>query len=163
VALAAIDPRTSALFGAAWLLGYVSQLATSGIRALTVLRLAGPNGMMARAANGTLTRHPSFFVFQRLTRAPKVLKVETSDPARVAALMIERDGGREMMLANLTNQDVDLACEGWPSPSAMTMLDTEGLRAFASADDPWRALRRGVSSGRIRLGPYAVASLVDAG
>lgn len=162
VALAAIDPRSSALYGAAWLLGYVSQLAVSGIEALTLARLGGPNALLAFTADGAMTKHPPFFVFERLTRASAALKTDVSDPARIAALLLERDGGRELIVANLAGESVDAALEGWPSARDMTVLDAESLRAFANIDDPWRALRRSVPDGRIRLGPYAVASLVDA-
>jgi hypothetical protein len=161
VALATIDPRSSALYGAAWLLGYVSRLAASGVETLTMLRLTGANGMLALAGDGAVTRHAPYFVFERVARASQALEAVVSDPARVAALLLDRGDGRELLVANLTAEVVDVAFEGFAPACGMTVLDAENIRAFAGSDDPWRTLRRSVNAGNVHLKAHAVASVTE--
>jgi hypothetical protein len=160
VALAASDPRSSALYGAAWALAYVSQLAGTGIQALSLSGLARRGAVSAFPGDGVRIHDPAYLVLQRLTRASKALKTVVSDPSRLAALLLERDDGRELMVANLTGEGADITLDEWTSRHGMTVLDAQTLPEFANTDDPWHVLRRIVRS-EIHLEPYAVASLVD--
>jgi hypothetical protein len=161
VALARIDPRSTALFGAAWLLGYIAQLACSHVQSVTISRLTGVSGILGMDSYGAMIRHPPFHVLQRLMRASIAFATSISDASRVAALLVESSQGRELILANLTGDDLDLALTGWASTSDVTVLDERSCGLFATTPDPWRRLARRTHAKNIRLLPYAIASLVS--
>lgn len=157
VALAAQDPRCRGLFGAAWVLGYVAQFTATAADAVTLTSLGGPNGIVGRPDGQPLTRHPAYFVLGRLRAPARVCHVSISDPSRVAALALSRDGTNELLLANMTGDAVEIVLDGWPAASPISIMDAETWEAFAT--DGWAAGRRGDASPRFRLAPYAVASI----
>ena len=80
----------------------------------------------------------------------------------MAALALSRGRHREVLLANPTGDTLEVAVEGWGNTAAVSVLDARSWPGIASAPDGWEAAR---SPGRtcLRLGAYAVASLVVAG
>lgn len=101
IALAAIDPRSSAQFGAAWALGHVAAFAGAGVQAITLGALAGPRGLVA-VDGGHLVRHPAYAVLQTLGRPAERLACEVSHPGRIAALALRHGTRTRLLLANLT-------------------------------------------------------------
>lgn len=101
LALAAVDPRSRAQYGAAWMLGHVAALAGAGVQAITLADLAGPSGVVG-VAGGHMTRRPAFDVLRCLGRPALRRACTVSHPERVAALALERDGRTVLLLANLT-------------------------------------------------------------
>lgn len=159
VALAQNDPRARGLYGAAWMLGYVAQLATAGIDALTLLALRGANGVVAEQGDA-LVRHPAFFALGRLRGAARAAIVSVSEPASVAALVLDREEGWELLLANLTGAEVRIEIEGWTGASSCAVLDADACMGIAADGVPWRARRTRMGGTPLSLGPYAIASLV---
>ncbi|MBB3178395.1 hypothetical protein [Variovorax sp. Sphag1AA] len=107
LALARRDPRTRGLYGAAWALGYIAQLAYAGAEAITLFSLQGDAALVV---DGVPT--PAFEVMQRLGAPGRCRTVDVSDPETVAALAIERDGRCEVLLANLHHEPVEVALVG---------------------------------------------------
>ena len=153
VALAAQDPRCRGLYGAAWALGYVAQFAAAGVQALTLMSLGGPSAVVERGSGGDVVRHPAYFLLARLGEPAHVCNVRVSDPARIAALALGREGKIELLLANLTGEPVDLHLVGWPASAPASIMDAS-LREQA-----WPARRTSPASPRLRLTAYAIASL----
>lgn len=129
LALARRDPRSRALFGAAWALGHVAALAYAGARAVTVMGLRGGDGIVDDKAAVPL-RHPVFGVLQRLGRSAALRAVHVSDPARLAALALERQGRSELLLANLTAEPLTVTLDRW----------YDGPRTHTLAPFAWKAL-----------------------
>lgn len=158
VALAAQDPRCRGLYGAAWTLGYVAQFANAGgVQALTLMSLRGPSGIVQCALGERLVTHPAYFVLARLGAAARVCSVSVSDPMRVAALALDREGKGELMLANLTGEPVDIYLDGWAASAQAWVMDAD------CAQQGW--LPRGPSpraTPRLRLPPYAIGCLEPA-
>ena len=158
VALAAQDPRCRGLYGAAWTLGYVAQFAhAGGVQALTLMSLGGPSGIVQCVADDRLVRHPAYFVLARLGAAARVCSVSVSDPTRVAALALDREGRRELLLANLTGEPVDIHLDGWAASARASILDAD------CAQQGWSS--RGTSpraAPQLRLPPYAIGCLEPA-
>ncbi len=155
IALARRDPRTGAMFGAAWVLGHVASLAQAGARAISVLHLLGDQGILARAAGGAWKRRPAWFVLQALSGATHLRRVETGAPGRLAALWIRRNGQHLLLLANLTGEDIAV-----PAPASATAppqrLDAVAIDTGEGAawqDHPLTGARH------IHLPPWTVARL----
>ena len=161
-ALARRDPRCGGLFGAAWVLGYVAQFARAGVDALTLMSLTGDCAVVADDVSGITIRHPVYWVLQRLCGPAMIGELTTSDPERIAGIMLRRTLGSELLLANLTGGtvEVEVDMEGWGQGSACAIIDADVCRSSASATDVWTAARQPWVQPRLQLGPYAVASIV---
>lgn len=157
IALASRDPRCGALYGAAWTLGYAAQFATAGTQALTLMSLCGPAGVMRRQGVDRLARNPAYFVLARLGAPARIHDLSIDDPRKVAALALDRDGRRELLLANLTAEPITVVLSGWRRSGALHMLDA------ASGARGWRAVTGdSPTAASIRLTAYSVASLTQA-
>ena len=155
VALAAQDPRCRGLYGASWTLGYVAQFANAGgVQALTLMSLGGPSGIVQCAPGARLVRHPAYFVLARLGAAARVCSVSVSDPMRVAALALDREGTRELLLANLTGEPVDIHLDGWAASARASILDADCAQQGWPARDT-----RPMAAALLRLPPYAIGRL----
>ncbi|MFT3719221.1 hypothetical protein [Pseudorhodoferax sp.] len=95
-ALARRDPRTRGQYGAAWALGYLAQFVCSGAQAITLFDLAGDAALVA--PDGPV---PAFEVMRRLGRPASWRRARVFEPEAVAALALEADGRREVLVANL--------------------------------------------------------------
>jgi hypothetical protein len=160
LALAKEDPRCRGLYGAAWSLGYVAQLAAmAGVDAITLMSLSGASGILGLAGGGAVRRNPTYFVLERLMGPARVCNVSVSEPQRIAAAALSRKTGRELLLANLTGEAIDIQLDGWAASCGISIMDADAWRTTFSVADPWDAARRGMENSRLRLEAYAVASL----
>ena len=129
-ALAGDDPRRRGRFGAAWALGYVAQIATiPSVEAITLMSLTGPCGIVCLEERHAFRPYPAFHVLQRLTGSPQACRISISDPVRVAALAMVRNGARELLVANLTGDAVDVRLRGWSSMRIVETLLDDGTSA----------------------------------
>ncbi|MDE2452692.1 MAG: hypothetical protein KGL43_03780 [Burkholderiales bacterium] len=154
IALAAVDPRSRAQFGAAWALGHVVGLAQHGVQALTLLSLRGAQGIVTLESGGGVTRHPAFHLLRQLGRPARRLSVQVSQPQRIAALALQRDGRPLVVIGNLGPEPAEVQVEGLAAASRQLALDASRDEAPA-----WRAA--GTADRTLRLEPYAVA-LIEA-
>ncbi len=157
IALARRDPRTGAMFGAAWVLGHVAALAQAGANAISVLQLLGDQGILAPETQGSWKRRPAFFVLQALSGATHLRRVETAAPDRVAALWIRRNGQHLLLLANLTGDGIDI-----PAPPSATGVPQrlDALAIDSGAPAPWRDHPL-TGDQHIHLPPWTVVRLED--
>jgi hypothetical protein len=156
VALASHDPRCRALFGAAWALGYIAQLAQKGVDAITLFRLSGRSGLID-SSDGRAIASPVYFVLSEMRLGARVYGTSVSQPTRVAALGLARPDRRQVMLANLTGEAVEIALEDWPAQCEASSLDARYWEGF----DSWRSARRLARSARQCLEPYSVVVLAE--
>ena len=138
----------------------MAQFASAKVDALTLMSLTGASGVVAEAADGSVTPRPACFVLERMRGPARVCAVAVSEPARIAALALHRDGSSELLLANLTADAIDVEIDGWTALSSCAILDADACEKIASDPAAWNAARRSPAGARVRLGAYAVASLV---
>jgi hypothetical protein len=148
LALARHDPRSRALFGAAWLLGYVGSCFAAGVGSISMSTLLGSSGLLRESA-GQLLPCPAFFVVQALQQGRRW---RTNDIAQLTC-----DETKLMLLANLSKQDVMVEQE--VSSSRIELMDEFAWRRFESgaANRPWRSIRG--DDAALRLPPLAIARL----
>jgi len=149
IAMAEADPRQAGLFGAAWAVGYAATIAGTGIAALALNHLAGPQGVVAD--DGAL--YPVFHVMAALTAAGgKPLVPVTVAGQGVAALAWDEDGTRRLLVANQTASPVSVTV---PPGLHGAVLDTSSFAAAAKAPG-WSSEAATALSADVVLGPYAV-------
>ncbi len=164
IALAQRDPRTGAMFGAAWLLGHVAGLAQAGAPAVSVLQLLGDQGILREGTGTGLHRSPAFHVLQALAGATHLRRVDTGGSGEVAALWVTRDSGDSdgaddtLLLANLTAEPVGLqaitAALGRPQ-----RIDPFAVEA--ESEHPWQDHPL-ADPGRLDLPPWSVIRIQGA-
>lgn len=110
---ASVDPRQLSLFGAAWTLGSVKRFAEAAVAGLTYFETTGWKGVMETVAGSPLPKwfpstpgavFPLYHVLADINEfaGGKILPSDSSDPLRVESLILEQDGRRRALLANLT-------------------------------------------------------------
>ena len=158
IALAQRDPRTRGLFGAAWLLGHLAQAARGGAQSVSVMSLRGDAGLLDETADGRLLRHPSYFVLAQLARFKCLQAVTVSNATHVMALASANDPQANWLIANVTDQPVNLAVD---SGLTARVMDAPAWQAYASgmAESPWRELCVG-PSGVLQLDAFAIGMAI---
>jgi hypothetical protein len=107
-----IDARQMQPFAAAWTVAHLRACAEAGIESVTYFRTVGWDGVMERECGSPMPEaFPSrpgmvFPVYQALMdigafAGGRVLLTRSSDPHRVDALYLERDGAQRLLLVNL--------------------------------------------------------------
>lgn len=158
--LARDDPRCRGLFGAAWSLGYVAQLAKAGVESITLMSLTGHSGVLEDLRPGPPLRHPTYFVLSRLGGVTRMRELAIADPRRLAGVALHRDGELELLIANLTDRTVEVELTDLPASGGLAIMDAERWESFRSMADPWAETRTRTRRARHALGPYAVMSYV---
>ena len=165
LALARHDPRSRALFGAAWLLGYVASCIKARVDGLSMLTLLGPSGLLREEA-GRLRPCPAFYALQSLNEGQSwhandslrdlgVVCLTRRDPAATTLVLLANLGTREVAVPpeaiGLSQDALDLRVE---------LIDAAAWRAFAagSSSSPWRSV--GAHRATLRLPPLALAKLL---
>jgi hypothetical protein len=130
-ALAAIDPRHQALFGAAWCVGYAAALVSSGLEVLALLDAHGPSGpLLARSQPGWRRGAvvPAWQVAALLARASDGEALACQGlPAGLAGLAWRApDGGIRLLVANTTSTAIAFSVD---RPMAGRALDASSFEA----------------------------------
>ncbi len=140
-----VDSRQRTLFGALWTLGSVKHLSEAGAAAVTYYETKGWKGLMEDHA-GSL--HPTLFpslpgevfpvwsVFHAIAEfAPThVVPVGESDPLRVVALLLAREGRRRLLVANVWPQPLRCQLPFAPAGGSRTLLGPDERLAFRGPD-----------------------------
>jgi len=160
IALAQNDPRCRGLYGAAWLLGYAAQLTGARVDAATLMSLSGASGMTGPSDRRAFALRPAFHVAELLHAPARAVALSNSDPSRLAGLALSRGGRRELLLANLTGEPIDVDVGAWPAGLTLSLMDARSLHASSESSGVWRpAPRRARDAALARLDAYAVARL----
>jgi hypothetical protein len=164
VPLAAVDPRSHGLFGAAWLLGHMAGAAQAGVNALTLPALAGDqasdrHGGRARVASPTeamLEVCMQWQGLQAIELQPISTRLAPLFNWPLAAVMGVGPAGREILVANLTEQSQPL---DWHHAGQWASMDAQSWSRYEASPDrsPWDD--RGVCPPQLVLNPYAVARI----
>ena len=155
--LARRDPRSGALYGAAWVLGHVAALVQAGVSAVSVLGLGTGDGLiLAQAERARLS--PAAYVLREFSAATHVRPASTST-ALIAALVLVHNTSSTLLVANLSSDPCVLELGGW-STSAASMMDAASWITHTrdNTPDPWQPLHP-LPGKRLQLPAYAIAKL----
>ena len=173
VALAKRDPRTRGLFGAAWLLGFVAQLASTDVQAITLMHLQGDTGLLQGEYASPV---PAFFVLQALQDAQELVPIPGL-PSGVCGVRFTSATQSYELIANLRNKPVMVSI-GLTSPGTTQawVMNEESIRAACvnppaasqcpSSDETevtapgcicvWQPVNKDANAESLQLMPYAL-------
>ena len=170
-----VDPRQMSLFGAAWTVGSLGNLADAGVYSVTYYETTGWRGVMETDLGSPLPhKFPSrlgrvFPVYHVLAdvgafAGGTVIPTQSSDPLRAQAVAVRKDGRTRVLVANLAPEPQRLTVAGLPAPVWLRVLDQATVEWAAREPDSYRRERgRKVDGGHgrleVELGPYAVTTL----
>lgn len=168
--LSGMDPRHRGLFGAAWVLASIGELARGGATAVSPAELVGGAGIVhCRLPNAQpwfddLDRasvYPAFHVVSAMAKAAGRACVEalSSDRTRIAALAIsEADGGTSLWLANLRDAPQSVVLPG-VAGARISRLDESTFEA-AATDPAFLQLNvTALASNEIEIGAHGVVRI----
>jgi len=168
----AVDPRLTALFGAAWSCGALGGLLAQPPDSVSAFDLLGPNGLLSSAsgAAGDIRAHPLYHVFADLAEvaAGQSRAVVIDQPLRIAAWCVALDGRTRLQIANLRSEPTALTVIGLPGPVRLRCLDEHTALEAATAPERWRcrwsthALEPDATL-TMTLAPYAVVLIESSG
>jgi hypothetical protein len=164
------DVRQMSLAGAAWTVGCIKAVAETGAQSLTLFQTTGLRGLIEReGGSGVAEFHgipgavfPVYLVLASLMdwRGAEVLAAESDAPPAVQALVLQKDGKRRVLLANLT------------ATARLAVLPAEFVKAKVlhagnaqeAMKDPvgWLAVPARRMTGNVALPPFAVAVVDEA-
>jgi hypothetical protein len=154
-----IDSRLHTPIGAAWIVGVLADLASSGAERLTMLEATGPAGWIPEHA---LSSEPSGLtqVLAAVPRRGRVLPVRC-DPG-VACLAVGEEPRCVVVAANLSGRPLEASfLLSGRSVEQVTVLDDTGVRRDASPIRAGGQSAVNTSSVNIALMPLAVV-IIDA-
>jgi hypothetical protein len=154
VPMARLDPRQRGLFGAAWTLGAMAELAAGGVDAVTLGALAGEFALAHEAGV-----YPIYHVVAGMAQAAgrRGIAATSSDRSRIACLAHETPGGARIWLANLTEEPLAVSL---PTLSAARGAALDETTFAAAAGDPafMRTAAQPVG-GTLEIGAYGVVCI----
>ena len=114
-----VDPRQVSLFGAAWTVGSLAALATSGVASATYYETTGPRGVMETADGSPWPAFPAipdyvFPLYHILADVGEfaygeVLRATTADPLGAAVLTLRSGKWTRVLVANLRPERQQIA------------------------------------------------------
>lgn len=167
-----VDVRQMTLLGAAWTLGAMKRLAESEADSITLFETTGWRGVMETEAGSPLPqKFPStpgavFPLFHVLADVAEfaggvMIAVQSGDPLKVEAMLLENGERKALLLANLTPQPQSVSMPGLAQADRIRHLDQAAVAtamqsadAFRQAFTPFPFLE-----DRILLAPYETVRL----
>jgi len=173
VTMARIEPRHRGLFGAAWHLGYISQVAQGGLEAVTMASPVGEFGIAyAKLAHtqpwfdtaGDAQVYPVFHVIRGLAAAAGSphMEAKSDDTERLRCVAWRKGSSLHLWLANLRDGPLDVTLEDFPRSGTIGSLDERTFEA-AVRDSAFGDKSAAFSGTSVKLAPLATAWLVFAG
>ncbi len=167
-----VDVRQMSLFGAAWTLGAIKQLAESEATSVTCFETTGWRGVMETETGSPLpqqfpslpgTVFPLYHVLADVAEfaGGEMIGVQSGDPLKVEAMLIERGERQSLLLANLTPETQTATMDGINQASKLRCL--HGQNAEAAMCEPETFRRQfdttRLCSGKIELSPFEIVRL----
>lgn len=130
-----VDPRQMSLFGAAWTLGSVKNLAEAGAASLTYFETTGWRGVVEHQAGSATDAFPSlpgepFPIYHVLAdvcawRGAAILDCQASDQLAVVGFAVRAAGRLKLLVANLEAAPKSVRIEGVAGPARLQRLSDE--------------------------------------
>jgi len=171
-----VDPRQLSLFGAAWTLGSIKYLAETGqVASVTYYETTGWRGVMETAAGSPLpekfpslpgTVFPLYHVLADVGdfAGGEVIPIQSSDALRVDGLLLQKEGQRRLLLANLRADPQTVTVEGLGAQVKLLVLDETNVEAAMQSPETFRtqageSIATAHGTLEVTLLPYAVVRL----
>ena len=169
-----VDPRQMSLFGAAWTVGSLAALASSGVASVTYYETTGPCGVMETAEGSPWPAFPAtpggvFPLYHVLAdvgefAAGEVLRATTADPLGAAVLALRSGERTRILVANLRPEPQQIALDLSEKRVYVRLLDeTNAERAMREPEEFRDGAGKSIicQEGRVLLDllPYAVARI----
>jgi hypothetical protein len=168
-----VDPRQLSLFGAGWTLGCLKYVCESGkVSQISCYETTGWLGVLEQEQGSPLpAKFPSmpgsvFPLYHVLAdigemRGGVALRVESSDPLLVDALLLQKGSHQRLLIANLDSAEHQLQVAS-PNIGKVRFLDETTYETASGSPEIFRTGGSAVYSGMggtvaLRLLPYAVA------
>ncbi len=160
IALARLDPRSGALYGAAWLIGHIGTFAQCALQALSVWGFGRGDGLFFGGDASSAQLTPAGWVLREIRGATSVLQMKVTHPVSSAAFAFVRPGVSIVLMANLSETALSIQAESLPA-GVLHLLDAHAWIEHHEGrqPDPWRALSL-TEEGVCHLPAFAVARLV---
>lgn len=167
-----VDVRQLSLFGAAWTLGAIKRLAESEAASVTLFETTGWRGVLETEAGSPLPQQfpslpgavfPLYHVLADVAEfaGGEMIGMQSGDPLKVEALLLEHGERRSLLLANLTPETQTATMEGFNQVSKLRRL--RGQNADAAMCEPETFRRHfdptSLCSGKIELSPFEIVRL----
>ena len=131
IALAAIDPRHQAAYGAAWVIAYATAVGDQNVDVLSLLESHGPNGPIAinLPTDNTDMTVPAWHALGLLASVAgqELLAIKNLPPQLAGLAWLSEDGTTRCLLANLTDSELPL---NWAADSSVTQQLPSKLKPF---------------------------------
>lgn len=165
----AVDPRQAGLFGAAWTLGSLAELAAAGVDSVTYYETTGWRGVMELAGGSPFPAQfpsrpdavfPLYHVFEAMSGYGRadILPVNCSDPRALAAVAAQGGSGQILVMANLRPEGCEVELVGntnWEFSRVCNVGTPGGERAEAG----WRSAEWRGDSRRMQVPPFGLVLL----
>ncbi|HEV2273379.1 MAG TPA: hypothetical protein VGR96_04395 [Acidobacteriaceae bacterium] len=155
------DPRQTALFAAAWMIGYAASTMEGRLDALTVGAMTGALGLALPDGADKTVYHPAFHAARGLAELAgrsRYRCVSSRPDALLAVAGQDREGNRIAWLANLTDRNQRVKFAGGPGIGSVEILDENNFHEPAllnlktqTTEDPPVLELRPYSVARVRL------------
>jgi hypothetical protein len=165
VAMARIDPRQRALFGAAWAVGVMAATDALGISSLALAASVGPFGLLYRRADWpqpvydeqpNACVYPIFHVFRALLQMADASRVSVNTGVHdVVGIAAEVSGVYRIVVSNLSTERREL---GLPNEARVRLLTRETFLS-AITEPGWLMDARPEKSASVVLEAYEIAFL----
>ena len=142
-----VDVRQMSLLAAAWTLGSIKYLAESGVHSITYYETTGWRGVMERTEGSPVATkfrsipgavYPLYHVLADMGElaTAEVVSCESSNPLRFDALALRSSRKLHLLLANLTNEEIEIELPWFEETMRCRTLDeTTAIQAMVSPED----------------------------
>ncbi|NJN26977.1 MAG: hypothetical protein HC819_13860 [Cyclobacteriaceae bacterium] len=122
-----MDSRQAALTGGVWTLGSIKELSEVGTEALTYYQTVGSKGIIA--GGKTTMIYPMYYVFAEILKHnhASLLTSRSSHPRVFEGIVLEHQGQKTMILANLTGEHIVVGIEGMAENARIKKLDEKSM------------------------------------
>ncbi len=174
-----VDPRQLSLFGAGWTLGSLKYISQSAVRSGTWFETIGWKGVMETESGSRSPElfpslpgavFPLYHVFADFGEftGGQIVPWQSTDPLRLDGCMLQADGKRAILLANLTpdEQQIDVPLPDDMTQPGIRILDETNAELASSDPDAFRATTMTAvepAGGRVSvtLKPFAYARISE--
>jgi hypothetical protein len=170
-----VDVRQMSLFGAGWTVGTIGYLSASGAASLTYYETTGWRGVMETESGSPKPQlfrslpggvFPLYHVLADVGEfaGGQVVPTGSTDPLRVAGLMLQKEGRTRLIVANVTPESQRVNMSGWTAPARMRRLDRTSAEEAIRSPEVFRSRTETIApaaAGELTLDlmPYAVVCL----
>jgi hypothetical protein len=172
-----VDSRQISLFGAAWTIGSLKQIAEAGVYSATYYETAGWRGVMETDEGSPMPRRfpslagsvfPMYHSFADLGEfaGGRIFPTTSSAPSQIDGLALGKDGKRRLILTNFTPQARAVRVLAGAANGQFRVQSLDENSAEWAVEDPesFRAapgklLNFAAQGAELELGPYALIRL----